>query len=333
MNIFYFCSDLFASVMAVSMVSLLETNKNVKRITFYIVDDGITKEKKEKLDGMLMRYCKEGFIREIVYLDAPDPNVLLKYPFESRYQMGHSYFRMCIGTLLPASVERVLCLDSDTLVCGDLTDLWNMDMQGNILAGVSDCMNVMKYRKQFQIGKTNLYCNAGVFLVNLTRWRRQKIEEKIIKRIFSEKGNVFFFEQTLMNWSCRGKILNLPPEYNVYTLFYAFKYENLLKWRRPVSFFTKQEIEKAKRNPKIIHFTRNFYMLSRPWVEGCDHPMTQEYLKYKRLTPWPELDKDSRNNRAKRKYELWHALPQGLLSVAASIVYNEIRPKMWWKNE
>ena len=54
---------------------------------------------------------------------------------------------MCIGTLLPNNVDRVICLDSDTLICSDLEELWNIDMHGNILAGVADCMNIKKYRR------------------------------------------------------------------------------------------------------------------------------------------------------------------------------------------
>ena len=49
MNIFYFSSDLFIEVLAVSLVSLLENNKNCREINIYIVDYGITKEKKNKL--------------------------------------------------------------------------------------------------------------------------------------------------------------------------------------------------------------------------------------------------------------------------------------------
>ena len=56
MNIFYFSSDLFIEVLAVSLVSLLENNKNCKEINVYIVDDGITKEKKNKLQGMVDKY-------------------------------------------------------------------------------------------------------------------------------------------------------------------------------------------------------------------------------------------------------------------------------------
>lgn len=333
MDVFYFSSDLFASVMAVSMVSLLENNRTFDKIEFYIVDDGITEDNKTKLQDMVRAYSDEEHLRRIIYIEAPDPVKAFRFPFKSRYQMGHSYPRMLIGSILPTSVDRVLCMDSDTLVCGDLQELWNLDIGSNIMAGVSDCMNIRKYSRQFQMTDDMIYCNAGMFLVDLKKWREQKIEKKIIHRIRKQNGNVFFFEQTLMNWACGGKILPLPPEYNCYTLFWAFSYEDLIKWRKPLNFFTEEEVARAKKAPRIIHFTRNFYMMSRPWVKGCDHPMTTEYVGYKEMTPWPDLDEDNRSDKQRKKYELWHKLPLGMMISGACFIYNEVRPKMWWKNE
>lgn len=328
MNVFYFTSDLFVSVAAVSIVSLMENNRDFVKIHFYIVDDGISDEKKEKLTGLIRDYG-----REVSFIEAPDPSEALRFPFKSRYQMGHSYVRMCIGSLLPESVERVLCLDSDTLVMGSLRGLWDLDIGNNILAGVTDCMNLSAYNRQFGLTGDEFYCNAGMFLVDLKKWRENHIEDEICEVIQSHNGNVFFFEQTLMNYACRGRIYQLHPRYNSYTLLYAFTYENLLRWRNPTVFYTKAETDEAKNSPVIIHFTRNFYMLSRPWVKGCDHPMTVEYLKYKAMTPWQELEEDNRSVKKKGIYTMVHTLPQGLLARVAGVIYNSIRPKMWWKNE
>lgn len=63
MNVFYFSSDLFASVVAVSMVSLLENNKEQEKITFYIVDDGISDEKKILLNNMVVQYESDNIKR------------------------------------------------------------------------------------------------------------------------------------------------------------------------------------------------------------------------------------------------------------------------------
>lgn len=328
MNVFYFTSDLFASVAATSIVSLLENNKAVKEINFYIVDDGITSENKEKLTAMIISYG-----RYVHYIVAPDPSELFDFPFKSRYQMGHSYVRMAIATLLPETVERVIALDSDTLVVGNLSELWKLDMGENILAGVADCMNLDAYSRKFGLSGEEFYCNAGVFLIDLKKWREQKIEEKIKNVIREKNGNVFFFEQTLMNYSCKGKICKLHPKYNCYTLFFAFDYKNLIRWRKPTIFYTEAEVSEAKAKPIIIHFTRNFYMLSRPWVKGCDHPMSAKYKKYKELTAWPNLDEDNRTWKQLTKYRLWHLFPQNIIARGASVLYNLVRPRIWWKNE
>ena len=65
MNVFYFSSDLFASVVAVSMVSLLENNKEQEKITFYIVDDGISDEKKILLNNMVVQYESDNIKRDV----------------------------------------------------------------------------------------------------------------------------------------------------------------------------------------------------------------------------------------------------------------------------
>lgn len=328
MNVFYFTSDLYVSVVATSIISLMENNKTAKSIHFYVIDDGIEGNKKDKLAALVKTYG-----RKITFIHAPDPSELFDFPFKSRYQMGHSYVRMAVGTLLPTNVDRILCLDSDTLVLDDLSALWDLDLKDNIMAGVADCMNLKAYKKQFGLLGNEFYCNAGVFLIDLKKWREQNIEEKI-KRIIKEKnGNVFFFEQTLMNYACKGKIYKLSPQYNSYTLLYAFSYKNLLRWRKPTIFYTENEVEKAKENPMIVHFTRNFYMLSRPWIKKCDHPLTKTYVKYKKLTPWSQMDEDDRTDFQKRKYILWHCIPQSVLAVGAGFLYNHVRPRIWWRNE
>lgn len=328
MNVLYFCSDIFLHVAAVSIVSLLENNKNFDEINIFIIDDGISNEKKSMLEKMVNSYN-----RNISYIPAPDPSKFFKFPFKSRYQMGHSYMRMCIGTLLPESVEKLLCLDSDTLVTGNLSDLWSIEFNENILAGVADCVNLKAFRYQFMLSNNDIYCNAGVFLVNLHNWRKHRIEDKIRATIKEHNGNIFFFEQTLMNYVCRGKIIKLPAFYNSYTLFHAFSYKNLIRWRRPTNFYSEKEVNEAKQNPYIIHFTRNFYMTSRPWVKDCDHPLTETYLYYKRLTPWTSLEDDNKTTKKKIEYKLIHLIPQSLLAHTVNVMYNVVRPLLRWKNE
>lgn len=328
MDIFYFSSDSFVDAAAVSIISLLKNNRSADSIRFYMIDDGIREENKRRLTEMV-----ESYGRKIEYISAPEPSELFDYPFTDRYQMGHSYVRMAIGTLLPDDVERVIALDSDTLITGSLEKLWDYDLEGNILAGVLECIDVKPYKERVFLSDSDYYCNAGVYLIDLKRWREERIEDRIKNKIAEQNGNVFFFEQTLMNYSCAGKIKILPPEYNAYSQFFAFRYKNILRWRKPSCFYSEEQVEKAKRTPAILHFTRNFYMRSRPWLNVCEHPFTQVYRKYKALTPWLDLKKYSEKPLRRCAYRLSHLIPQDALVAIISCLQNTIRPKLTGKNE
>ena len=323
MDVVYFSSDLFSSVTGTSIVSLLENNKNVDSIRIFYIDDGISVEKRNQTISIVKSYG-----REIIFITAPTIDELFDFKFNSRYQLGHSYMRMGLGTILPKDIDKVLCLDSDTLVMGSLKELWNLDMGENILAGVSDCINVKAYSKKFLLAANDIYCNAGIFLINLKEWRRNEIEKKIRQVIRAQNGNVFFVEQTLMSSVCRGKILKLKPNYNCYTSMYCFSYKNVIRWRRPINYYTENEISDAKLNPIVVHFTRNFYMSSRPWVEGCEHPMKDVYRKYMLMTPWKDLWKNDMTIKKKLTKKLLHILPEWMLAYVIYIPYNVVRPNM-----
>lgn len=49
MNVAYHSSDLFSSVLAVSMVSIMENNKDMDDITFFVLEKQISEENKQRL--------------------------------------------------------------------------------------------------------------------------------------------------------------------------------------------------------------------------------------------------------------------------------------------
>lgn len=327
MNVCYFSSDKFVSVLATSIVSLLMNNRNEK-IHFFIIEDGITEKNKRLLTDIVYEHgCT------INYIEAPDPSILFEFRLKEKYQLGHSYVRMGIGSILPQTIKRTLVLDCDTLITSDLSELWNVDLKDNILAGVADCINVPAYRKRFFIDSMDIYCNAGVFLVDLEKWRLQSIETRMKEKIKKCKGNIFFFEQTLINYACKGQILKLHPKYNAFSALFVFSYKNLLLWRKPSNFYNEHDVNEAISSPSIVHFTRNFYINCRPWTEGCVHPFNKEYKKYKNMTPWPELDPAEQSMKLKIIRIILHILPQKFVLLIVSFLYNSVRPKIKWKNE
>ena len=104
--------------------------------------------------------------------------------------------------LLPLP-DRVLYLDADTVVPGDLAELWETDVEGYEFAAVRDF-----YGKIF-LGPG--YFNAGVMLFNLARIRKTRLFEKSIDLLCRKR--LFLPDQTAL-YRCHEKKKLLPRRFN-----------------------------------------------------------------------------------------------------------------------
>ena len=67
MDIVYSSSDSYCEIAGISILSLLEHNRNVKELNLYLIDNQISAENKQKLEGMIA-----SFGRTLTYLAHPD---------------------------------------------------------------------------------------------------------------------------------------------------------------------------------------------------------------------------------------------------------------------
>ena len=122
--------------------------------------------------------------------------------------------------------------------------------------------------------------------VNLKKWREDHIELLFKKCILEHNGNVPHHDQGTLNSVCRGKILFLDPRYNLYDTALFYRAEELIQLFDLPRYYTQSEMETAKKNPVIIHFTPAHY--GRPWFRKCNHPFVKEYRKFLKKTMWKE---------------------------------------------
>lgn len=127
-----------------------------------------------------------------------------KSPQAKYYLPSPTFTRLWMEEAIPES--KVLWLDVDTIVDGDLTDLWNTDMGDNIVAGVPD----IKWWIYPKI--TKKYINAGVLLMNLDAWRAMNFTSKAKEMLNKEYWK--YGDQDIINKLCNERILYLNPRYN-----------------------------------------------------------------------------------------------------------------------
>mmetsp|Transcript_4613 Transcript_4613/g.16518 ORF Transcript_4613/g.16518 Transcript_4613/m.16518 type:complete len:243 (+) Transcript_4613:789-1517(+) len=99
--------------------------------------------------------------------------------------------------VLPLGVERVLYMDTDTIVKGDVLEIWDTEFGPNKFFGPADSCssphttpNRMKGQYDFRhkmikatMKPTDCYINAGVYLLDVTRYRDAKVNKRIAKLI------------------------------------------------------------------------------------------------------------------------------------------------------
>ena len=318
MNVVYASDNDFAEKLGISMLSLLENNTGCEDISIYILDGGISEENKASLMETGERYG-----RTVVFL-----NVMHLLNDDMKQQRGSvsTFSRLYLSRLLPENIDKVLYLDCDLLVLKDLEKLYDSDISDYYCAGVGDCVSE-SHLKAIGLNVENNYFNAGVLLVNLKMWREEQVEEKFEN--FSTKCNndVLYADQGIINSVLSERSLKLPPEYNCYTAIYDFTYKDLMTFRKPKRYYSETEIESAKNDPAIVHFTTSFLSL-RPWVEGCDHPYVSEWLKYKAMSPWADAlpGRDERSGKKRFAVRAYKILPNSVAVGIAGILHSKVMP-------
>lgn len=329
MNIVYASDNNFAEILGISMISLFENNKECSEITVYILDDGIDKVNKEKLD-----FIGEKYGRKIFFEKIPNLHELAGVEIHTNSRWSLSTFsRLFLEKILPENFQKVLYLDCDILINDSLEDMYNTELGEYYCGSVWDCISD-GHKANVGLSSSDNYINAGMMLISLDNWRRNNLCDKFIEFINSYGGDTPYVDQGVINGTISKHIKILDLRYNCYTAVFDFTYGDLIKYRKPSEYYSESEFENAKNAPAIVHFTTSFLSL-RPWVEGCKHPYAGEWLKYKAMSPWADvpLRKDNRSGKKKLAVKIYKALPNGLAVDIAGILHAWVVPMLKGKRK
>lgn len=99
--------------------------------------------------------------------------------------------------------EKFLYLDTDTMCCGDLKELWENDVSGYEFAAVKD--------KEGKFWICPDYCNSGVLLVNVPFCRETGLFERVRRRVRTRR--MIMPDQSALNFLAKRKLI-LPRRFN-----------------------------------------------------------------------------------------------------------------------
>lgn len=271
-TIVYSCDNNYAQHAGVSLLSLLENNKDITYLDIVIIGNSLTDDNKKRLESIAGKYNRrlKHFELEEVIPPLSDTTFNLS-----------AYGRIFIPDLLDC--ERILYIDSDTVVNGSLEFLETVDLADNLVGGILDTVIAFD-RYSVGLAPDDFYVNAGVILINADLWKKEGVAKKCFAFIKAHKGNPPFNDQGTINGVCRKRIKILPSQYNVMNTMFAYSAKEIRSFFKLDTYYSDMDFKEAITNPVIIHYTDGFY--NRPWFSNCVHPKKEFYTLYLSFTPW-----------------------------------------------
>jgi lipopolysaccharide biosynthesis glycosyltransferase len=169
-----------------------------------------------------------------------------------------TFARLLLHRVLPSDVSRVIYLDCDLLIRGDLLPLWKMDLKGCTVGAVRDAMDEPVKRGLRQVPGmpcVSRYFNAGVLLIDLDRWRRHDVSTQVLT-YQNRNPRSPYMDQDGLNVVLDGQWFELDSRWN---------FQN--------HYTTAIAAMPASEQPTIVHFVTSL----KPWLATSLSPNADLY--------------------------------------------------------
>lgn len=211
--IFFSTDDQYIPYLDVAVASLIENASKEHQYRIIVLNTGLCPENMAKVK----QNERSGFVIEFVDISKRLENI--KSRFKNVYHFSIvTYYRLFIASLFP-QYDKIVYLDCDLVVLGDISKLYHTDLGDNILGAAPEqfVRNTAQFRDYAQISlgvDPDQYVNAGVLLINLKEFRNNRIEEKFVRLITEYDFDLLDPDQAYLNYLCRDKIYTLPNGWN-----------------------------------------------------------------------------------------------------------------------
>ena len=256
-DIFYSFDDNFTKYVTVSLYSLLENASKNYDYHIHLLHQGLTDKSKE----LIMSLGKPGF--SFYFEDVTDYLSTLSRELPLRdYYSKTTYYRLFIADMHP-ELNKSLYIDSDTVIQGDISELYNTEISDYYLAACHEqaMLNVNEFGNYVEqcvgVSRYNFF-NCGVLLINAKEWRSHKVLNRFMG-LLNQYDFLVTQDEDYLNLICKDHVLFLDQKWNHETMF---------------------ELPCPQNEIGVFHYI----MFEKPWhYSNC--PFADVYYSYAKKSP------------------------------------------------
>jgi len=254
-NICFVIDDNYAEHCAVTIASILLNSESA--FHFHVVYYELSVNNRKRLDNL-----KKIKIFEITFVSVDLTDFEECYLDPNAHFSVTTYFKLRISSLLP-TIDKIVYLDSDTVVIRDLRELWDISFDDScIIACKTIAHKSQCERLGLPIGAPCI--NAGVMVLDLKKMRDNSLEDLFFQCIKQNHEKLKYADQDVINLVLIEKeeaIKQIQQNWNAEDATCISYEEDYL----PIIH-----------NPYIIHFITG----EKPWRPGSRQLFKEKYWQY-----------------------------------------------------
>lgn len=235
-----------------------------------LVDDAFTDQRRTKVNSLLRKY---GLPPAVIFNRTDE---YLDIEYKADHLTRASCYRLQIPSLLKKQ-KKCMYLDCDTLVRHDLSKLYSMLEDDELMVGVLAAAyqqyeaNAKARAELLGLPDIDTYTNSGVMVMNIDLMRKMEIEDVFDRLLMKGFPDI---DQDVLNTACYGYIRLASPKYNAMTK-YSFDEDSYESDPAISKCWTFDEWEEARTDPTIVHFADT----DKPWTDYA-LPFAKEWWGY-----------------------------------------------------
>ena len=246
------------------LCSLFENNKEMD-FHVHVLTHGLTEENTSFLHSLCERYNNKLTTYEV------DETKLEGVKFrKNRPLTKAAYYRILLPEIIDESIDKILYLDCDIIVLGNVKEIYNIELQDYAIAACPDASPYSDlHRRQLGFDLKDIAFCSGLMMINLDYWREKDAEEKLLEYSKREREVVYLHDQDSLNYVFKNQWYVLPYKWGVAPLSIA------IIDKKQKAF----DINEYVNSPKILHYASNI----KPWFDVWT-PQRFFYIKYLKLS-------------------------------------------------
>ncbi|WP_286035135.1 glycosyltransferase family 8 protein [Megamonas hypermegale] len=189
-----------------SSISSFCINNPGRNFNFHIMSKDLSTVNKNRFKQLAQIYSINICIYEI------NINTLTKLPTQVHLPIA-TYFRFILPLVLD-NVDKLFYIDADILCLQNADDLFNINLDDNIIGAVPDLPWMNKKRNKALNLKNHIYFNAGMLIIDINKWNKFDTFTKVLQVIQNNPKNFRYLDQDALNIVLTNHIQYLDTKFN-----------------------------------------------------------------------------------------------------------------------